>query len=293
MNSTTNIHDRESLTGEEVKQLNFISSSPSFRFRKHFRQGLRSHIFEILAWKDVIRETRGEVIDGIRWFPRARPKLMLRILRTRFTSLAQALNEVKKYSLILKFLGSGLIARSQEFIVDYSGTGKSEIVLCGLQEYVEGAILDPWNLLGKTPLVNFYRPGSPDDISQKEKTAKALASITAFVKQTRRMIRETGYIPDLAGNGNLILTPGGGIKLVDINNIIRIHQNDTIPLDDKNYPSCDKSVEVLAILEQKILKAKIHRQDPLYGHFISAKRKKKVQKLEEKFYRSLNPTHTF
>lgn len=101
------------------------------------------------------------------------------------------------------------------------------------------------------------------------------------------MIAETGYIPDLAGNGNLMLTPGGGIKLVDINNIVKLHQEDGIFLDDKEYPACDKSVEVLAVLEEKVLKRKHLDKDPLYGFFMSGKRKELVKKLEEKFYQEL------
>ncbi len=38
----------------------------------------------------------------------------------------------------------------------------------------------------------------------------------------------------------LLNTEKGQIKLVDINNIIRIEENDTISLDDKLYTSCDK-----------------------------------------------------
>jgi len=288
---TIDIREREALTEKEVKSLNFIGASPACNFRKHYRQGLRSHIFEVLSADDVVKEREGTLINGTRWFPRATPRYMLRILRTRFTTLEQALDEVKTYTLILKFLGPDLIARSQEFIVDYKieeGKG-SEILLCGLQEFIHGAILDPWTLLGQEPLLTFYRTrfsgcDSRDTVSSQVK--KALKSIAYFVRQARQMIIEAGYVPDLAGNGNLILTPDGGIKLVDINNIIRVHMDDNILLDDKNYPSCDKSVEVLAILEQNILENQTTPDDPIYGHFLSPWRKERVKKLEEKFYQS-------
>ena len=292
MDSTPDIRKKESLTGDEVSRLNFISDSTGLYFRKHYRQGLRSHIFEILKSEDVLRETKGHVIKGMRWFPRAVPGHMLRILRARFTTLDQALDEVKKYKLILEFLGYCLIARSQEFIVEYTGINGGEIVLCGIQEYIDGAALDPWALLGQDPLYTFFKAKFPAVTFECEPLPKAVDAVKCFVKRTRKMIMETGYIPDLAGNGNLIITAGGGIKLVDINNIIKIHLNDIIFLDDKNYPSCDKSVEVLAILEQKILKKNILWDDPLYGHFLSPGRQKRVKELEDRFYQSLDSFHT-
>ena len=101
------------------------------------------------------------------------------------------------------------------------------------------------------------------------------------------MIIDTGYIPDLAGIGNLILTPDGGLKLVDINNIVKIKLDNTILIDDKGYPSCDVSVEVLSILERDILQKDISMDDPLYRIFFPAKRRKKVKALEKKFYKNL------
>ena len=100
------------------------------------------------------------------------------------------------------------------------------------------------------------------------------------------MITQTGYIPDLAGLGNLVLTPHGRLKLVDINNIVTIRFDDSIPIDDKGYPSCDVSIEVLSILEWKIHQKKIPSEDPLYHFFLSPERKKKVTLLEKKFYKT-------
>ena len=113
---------------------------------------------------------------------------------------------------------------------------------------------------------------------------KARKNIKNFVKKIREMITLTGYIPDLAGIGNLILTPEGDLKLVDINNIVEIKLNDTIPLDDKGYPSCDVSIEVLSILERDILQQEIHMDDPLYRLFLSPERRKKVKAIENEFY---------
>lgn len=254
---------------------------------------MRSHIFEVLAAQDLARETEGEIIDGIRWYPRAVPKYMLRILRTRFKSLEETLDEIKRYTVVLKYLGPELIAVSTEFIVEYTGTGKSEIVLCGLQEYVSGAILDPWGLVGEHPLDTFYLSRFPDDESDSARSAKAIESVATFVRQMRKMITESGYITDLAGNGNLIMTGSGQVKLVDINNIIKVSEDDTILLDDKGYPSCDKSIEVLSILEEKILKKENLSDDPLYGHFLSVGRKQRVRSLEKKFFETLSGSRSF
>jgi hypothetical protein len=282
------IRDIPSLTGKEVAALNFIRDSETYYFRKHNRQGMRSHIFEVLAVQDLQKETKGEIVDGIRWYPRAVPKHMLRILRTRFTSLEQILDEVKKYTLVLKFLGPELIAISNEFIVEYTGTGKSEIVLCGFQEYVQGAILDPWGLVGQAPFDTFCQTRFSSDKVDKKLVSTGINSIATFVKRMRRMVTESGYVTDLAGNGNLILTDTGHVKLVDINNIVKISRDDTISLDDKGYPSCDKSIEVLFILEEKILKTRNLSKDPLYKHFLSADRTKKVKSLEKKFFENLS-----
>jgi hypothetical protein len=284
MHSGLDILAKKSLSGEEVRQLNFISDSSHLCFRRYYRQGLRSHIFEVLSTEAVLKETNGEVIDGVRWFPRAVPRHMLRIMRTRFRTLNQVFAEIKKYALMLKCLGPDLIARSNEFIVEYDGTGKPEIVLCGLQEYVEGATLDPWALFGQAPLETLYRSRFPGAEGEGSWLSNTIASIDSFVTRVRTMIDEEGHIPDLAGNGNLILTKTGKIKLVDINNILRIDRSDTILIDDKGYPACDKSMEVLVIMEEKILKNKAVYKDPLYGWFLDHDRRKKVRKLEERFF---------
>ncbi len=294
MNKIIDIREKTHLSGSEVKKLNFINDSKTLVFRKYYRSGLRSHIFEVLWAKDVLKETQGEIIDGIRMFPRARPIKMFRILRNRFKSKEAVFQEIKKYNTLLKFLGPDLIALSEEFMADYTGgenriiPGESRIVLCGLQEYVEGQILDPWRLFGDNYLMDLFQ-SMPNKVSHQQTVVKkAKKNIATFVKRIRQMITRTGYIPDLAGIGNLILTCSGDLKLVDINNIVKIRLTDTILLDDKGYPSCDVSIEVLSILEKDILQMDIpFKDDPLYCLFLSPERKKRVKAIEKEFYGNL------
>jgi hypothetical protein len=288
MNQRTDIRDQAYLSGSEVKKLNFIKVSTTLEFRKYYRSGLRSHIFEVLEKSDVQRETQGEIIDGIRMFPRAMPLKMFRILRNRFKNKEAVFQEIKKYNTLLKFLGPDLIALSEEFMADYTGTGESQIVLCGLQEYVDGQILDPWRLFGDNYLMDLFGAmPQPGVLDQQTLVDTARMNIESFVKRIREMIALTGYIPDLAGIGNLILTPGGDLKLVDINNIVEIKLNDTILLDDKGYPSGDVSIEVLSILERDILQRQIHMEDPLYRLFLSPERRERVKTIENEFYTNL------
>lgn len=274
------------LSSSKLEELNFLRTPATVCFRRHFRGGLRSHLFELIRAEDLETEQTGTIIDNIRQFPRARPSRMLRVLRTRFDSLDQALGEIKKYRLLLKFLGPDLVARSEEFIVEYRKCGRREILLCGLQEYINGTILDPWHLAGREDLKHFYTPNATTPCHKF--ATRAAAMIKTFVAAVRTMIHATGHIPDLAGVGNLMLTPEGGLKLVDINNIIEIKQDTTIHLDDRGYPCCDKSMEVLAILEKKILGQPIAMDDPLYKRFFTPERKERVRTLEEAFYKRLN-----
>ena len=283
MSTVKDILSKPSLTGEEVRQVNFLCDNSALHFRKYHRQGLRSHIFEVLHVDDIIKETIGEMVHGIRRFPKAEPKYVLRILRTRFQSVHAVFSEIEKYARLLHYFGPDFIAQSTEFIVEYTGSGKSEIVLCGLQEFVEGANLDPWSLFGSDPLDTLRRSRFSGNAPKRNWLSIAQKSITTFVQNTRKMIAETSYIPDLAGNGNLILTKSGKMKLVDINNILTLHQTDVISLDDKGYPACDKSIEVLYLLEQKIIKSKNLATDPLYDHFLSADRIRRVKAYEKQF----------
>jgi len=284
---TSDLINKTFLSENELQKLNFVNDSGRYVFRKYYRSGLRSHIFEVLTADDVLKETNGEVIDGIRMFPRAKPKKMFRILRNRFKNREVVLWEIKKYKLLLKFLGSELIAESDEFIVDSPGKETNQIVLCGLQEYIEGELLDPWKISGKDYLWDLFKSNTYENFQLQELVQKAQNSIALLVEKIRHMITETGYIPDLAGVGNLVLSLDGGIKLVDINNIVEIKLDNNILIDNKGYPSCDVSVEVLSILERNILQKDILPYDPLYQLFLSPERRKKVKALEKEFYKKL------
>ncbi|MFA5903461.1 MAG: hypothetical protein WC836_05960 [Desulfobacula sp.] len=292
MNETIDIRDRNILSGDEVLRLNFINGSGPYIFRRYYRSGLRSLIFEVLLAVDVEKETTGEIMNGIKMFPRAKPKKMFRILRNRFTSKESILKEIQKYNILLSCLGRDLIAESEEFIVDYAINGKQKIVLCGLQEYIEGEILDPWRLPGENHLRDIFTSLPETGMALNIWFGKVKKNIARFVERTRQMIITTGYIPDLAGIGNLIVTGDGSFKLVDINNIVRLKLDDTIPIDDKGYPSCDVSVDVLSILEKDILQKSLPPDDPLYRHFLIPERKNEVRRLEKTFYSKLKSNHT-
>lgn len=283
----TDIRDKAFVTPGDILALNFIRRPDRRLFRKHFRSGLRSHVTEILNARDVEEETRGRMVDGVRRFPPAKPGWILRIFRRRFTSLDQILEDIGKYKLVLKFLGPHRIARSEEFVADYDLDGVRHMVLCGLQEYIDGEILDPWGLYGTGYLADLLDRMPDPEHRPRERLDKTRASIRDFVDRTREMVRVSGYIPDLAGIGNLLITQAGEIKLVDINNIVPLGREDEIPLDDKGYPSCDKSIETLAILETRILGRTADARDPLYGRFLAPRRRRRVRKLEAAFYETL------
>ena len=92
-------------------------------------------------------------------------------------------------------------------------------------------------------------------------------------------------IPDLAGIGNLILTPEARIKLVDINNVTSVDYGPEIYLDDRGYPATDKSVEVLALLEREMLGRTLPLDNRLYAHFLDPQRRREVTRLERVFRR--------
>jgi hypothetical protein len=284
------IRDKPSIRHDDVVGLNFIKSTCPYFFRRHFRQGLRSHILEILKQGDVEIENRGMVVDGLRWFPRAKPTHMLRIFRARLSSIDNALAEIKRVMKVENYLGSDFIAASSEFLVDYHGPGGASIMLCGFQVYVEGVILDPWGLLGGDRLLSslyesLHRPEACSDAHQKQWIKDVRQKAAVFVWKIKQMIAEAGYIPDLAGAGNLVVPKTGEIRLVDINNISPVVFDPEIRLDDKGYPVCDKSVEALSLVETKILGRSIDRQDRIYQFFLDPDRKRRVQIKEESFYR--------
>jgi hypothetical protein len=237
----------------------------------------------------VEKERAGVVIEDIRWFPKAKPIKMLRIFRTKFNSLNEALEEVKRVKIIEKYLAPDHVAMSDEFLVDYVRDGKRDFILCGLQEAVEGETLDPWSPITKDHLAElFSRMGRESADASDRRTdrliQRAQKRAKKFIEGVKRMILEANHVPDLAGVGNLLLTPEGEVKLVDINNISRVSFGPTVSIDDKGYPVSDKSIQALSLLEQKILARAINKKDAVYKTFLDAQRMRDVKVLEDEFH---------
>jgi hypothetical protein len=286
------IRDNPYIDHKDVLELNFIRDPGTYVFRRHYRQGMRSHIMEVLDPKDVENETKGIVIDGLKLFPRAQPLKMLRIFRTRFSSLKNAEEEVRRVKTIEAYLAPDNLARSNEFLVDYIRQGKLGLILCGLQEYVKGAVLEPWSHLSKDQLVSLLYDmvfeKVDDPIITNDKWIHIMRKkAVSFIGKLKQMIMETNHVPDLAGVGNLFVTRNGDIKLVDINNISRVSFDSGIHLDDKGYPVCDKSIEALSLLEQKLLGKSLHINDIIYKTFLDPIRMKEVQAIDKEFHRSM------
>jgi hypothetical protein len=283
------IRDKPFIDHQDILRLNFIRDPGPYVFRRYPRHGLRSHILEVLDPHELERERTGIVIEGIRWFPRARPLKMLRIFRTGFPDLGEALEEIGRVKIVERYLAPEYLATSNEFLVDYqSGDGHS-LILCGLQEYVEGEVLDPWRHLDARHLAELLRRmnagpyGGPErDLEARVRRVQKRAE--GFVGRIKKMILETHYVPDLAGVQNLLLTPRGGIKLVDINNISEVRFGRPIDTDDKGYPICDKSIEALALLEEKLLARPIDREETLYRIYLDPQRVKAVAAIQEAFH---------
>lgn len=291
------IRDKAHISHEDIIELNFIRKPGAYVFRKYHKQGLRSQIMEMLDPDDVIKQNRGEIINGILFFPWAMPLKMFRIFRTRFASLADVFEEIRKVKIIEKYLPSDSYAKSEEFIVAYIWNGNRDFILCGLQEYVAGEILNPWETTGINQLENFFAGISVNRRNTLGMTTDQLVTrfrkkVENFIKSVKKMILEANYVADFAGLENLLVTPGGDIKLVDINNVSRVSFGPDISLDDKGYPVCDKSIEAISILEQKLLDKPIDKNETLYKIFLDPLRMKDVSNLEEKFHRSLKLTNS-
>jgi hypothetical protein len=291
------IRDKAHIRHEDIIELNFIRKPGAYVFRKYHKQGLRSQIMELLDPDDVIKQNKGEIINGILFFPRAIPLKMLRIFRTRFDTLSDVFEEIRRFKLIEKYLPSDSYAKSEEFIVDYIWNGNRDVILCGLQEYVTGEALNPWETTGINQLANFFAGISNSKVNSLGMTVDQLVTrfrknVENFVNSVKKMILEANYVPDLAGLENLLVTPGGAIKLVDINNVSRVSFGPDISLDDKGYPVCDKSIEAISILEQKLLDKPIDNTETLYKIFLDSLRMKDVSDLEENFHSSLKLTNT-
>jgi len=287
---TEDIRDKPFITHDDVVDLNFISDHSPYIFRRHHRQGLRSHILEVLRRTDVDRERSGIVVDGLRWFPKAEPVRVFRVFRTRLNTLDRALHEIRRVKIVERYLAPGFMARSSEIIVEYMGPSGREPLLCGFQAYVKGEIVDPWSILGLNSLADSLFDSlqtTMDDaaMSRAQWSGMARDKAAKFIDRVRKMILETGYVPDLAGIGNLVITASGDIKLVDINNISKVGTCSDIVIDDRGYPVGDKSIEALYLLEEKLAGRAVSQTDPIFSSYFDPERKKAVKAHEVRFYR--------
>jgi hypothetical protein len=284
---TVDIRDEGRLSHERIAGLNFIRRTASRVFRQHASQGLRSHVIEVLEREAVSREQVGELRDGVRWFPRACPLRMLRIFRTRFDSRRQAEAEAGKLKTMSRYLLPSQFAASEEFLVEYRCGTRRDILLCGLQQYIQGQPLDPWTDVGLDALVaRLSAGGSP--VSASELRAALERNLAELVRRVRRMVAEAGVIPDLAGNQNLLVTPEGRVVLVDINNMAAVAGGDTVPVDDKGYPAVDKSIEALHRIETHLLGRPAASNDPLLSPFLAPRRRQAVAAIERAFHERFN-----
>lgn len=285
------IRDRPYLSHADIVGLNFIRSPGKYRFRRHYRAGLRSHLMEVLDPEDLAREKRGETVAGFRVFPRAVPRKMLRIFRRRFKGLVEAREEIRRVKVVEAALAPDYIARPAEFLVDYEGPERRSILLAGLQEHVAGEVFEPWGELGDRHLYALLDRMDPDDDGNPAVTRdcwidQVRMHAEELVLRLRKLITDTRLIPDLAGVGNLLLTRTGAIKLVDINNISRVSADPAMPLDDRGYPVCDKSMAALFHLEEKLTTRSPCRDDSVYGPFLYPERVAIVKEAEGRFHRS-------
>lgn len=292
------IRDRAYLNHKDILGLNFIRAPGIYLYRRHYSQGLRSHIMEVLDPEDVENEAKGVMIDGLRWYPRAKPSKMLRIYRTRFKNIEDAEEELKRVRIVQTHLAPDHVARSEEFLVDYKREEDIEILLCGLQEYVRGEVLDPWSHLDKDHLISLLRDmgcdKGQDSVAIIDQWIHSVQeTVESFIGRLKKMILEANHVPDLAGVGNLLLTRSGDLKLVDINNISRVSFDSIVKLDDRCYPVCDKSIEALSLLEQKLLDRSSYRDDLIYKTFLDPKRMEEVQAIEEEFHLPMKPAMSY
>lgn len=286
------IRHKSFVTHDDVTALNFIRRSVPYVFRQYHKQGLRSHIMEVLNSDDVLKQTQGVVIDGTRCFPWAEPLKMLRIFRTKFDSLEEAFEEIRKLRIVETYLPEDSYAKSHEFFVNYIRNGTRDIILCGLQEYVDGEVLNPWDLADENPLADLFsrmkvEGRNASEMTIEQRIQRFQKKVEAFIAGAKKMIIKTRHVPDFAGVANLLITAQGDIKLVDINNICEVSFGPDIVLDDKGYPVCDKSIEAIWMLEKGLLDTPVDNSEPLYTLFLDPRRVKAVRYFEEKFHSSL------
>jgi hypothetical protein len=281
---TADIRDKQYLTHEDIAALNFIKRPSRYFFRNHFREGLRSRLLQVLQLSDIALETAGIIQGDIRMFPVAHPVAMLRILKKKFSSRSEVQKEIDHYKILQRGLPKFHYAVSSEFMVDYKRGHQKDILLCGLQEYVAGESLDPWQGDALLKIIGFMK-NAPEGTLET-----LLDNLASFVDRIKTIVRRTGAIPDLAGVGNLIMTPSGGIKLVDINNISKLSTDHHIPIDDKGYPVSDKSIQALYRMETRILGRSINPANKPYCFFLDRRRMKEVGELEKIFHQTTAPS---
>lgn len=286
------IRNRPALKHDDILKLNFIRSPGIYVYNRHFRAGLRSHIMEVLAINDWEKGEKGVIEGGLMWFPKASPLKMLRIFRTGFKNLKEAEEELRRVKLIEAYLAPDHLASSEEFLVSYRANRRWELLLCGLQEFVEGEILDPWGRFENKQLAFIFshltheaHKNTEMEISLWIRTVRKKAKY--FIGKLKEMISKTRHVPDLAGIGNLLLTRSGAIKLVDINNISTCSFKNTIQLDDRGYPVCDKSIEALYLLEQEFMGGPVMKESRLYRTFLDPRRMNEVRAIEEAFHHTM------
>jgi hypothetical protein len=286
----TDIRERPNIDHEDVLQLNFIRRPNRFVFRRYYRQGLRSHVMEVLNSDAVRAEKEGISREGLRWFPKAVPLKMLRIFRTRFGSWTEAFADIKRFQIVKSYLTTDYIATSEEFIAEYTENGGHRVILCGLQEFVRGQVIDPWGLAGQclseciNPCLLIKSPEMPKNLWEEY----VCRHTGLFVDRVRRMILDAHLVPDLAGVGNLLLTPIGALKLVDINNICPVLFGEPPSLDERGYPTCDKSIEALCRIETHLLERPFNPSDPIYRHFLTPDRMAAVSEMGRAFHRRIS-----
>jgi hypothetical protein len=71
---------------------------------------------------------------------------------------------------------------------------------------------------------------------------------------------------------------------VDINNISPVFFDSQVHLDEKGYPVCDKSIEALSLLEEKIFGRPVDMDDDIYRFFLNPLRSNAVKKKEALFW---------
>jgi hypothetical protein len=287
------IRDKQDITHEDILGLNFIKKSCRFFFRKHFREGLRSRLMQVLDPRDVEAETKGVIQNGMRWFPLAQPVMMLRIFKERFQTSQALQEEIQDFKMLQKYLPVRHYALSQEFVVPYFTSGRHEMILCGLQEFVEGETLDPWREDSMDRLKTHFEDltAAPDGMQVFVDTVRASAS--SFVNHLKIMIHKAGLIPDLAGIGNIRVTADGNMKLVDINNISPLTFDHHIRLDDRDYPVCDKSIEALSKIELHLAGKDEVPDEPIYRLFLDRERMAHVKALEKRFHETTSAAGSY